>query len=180
MNRSRLLLRATSLAAAFSFAFLGPNLRGLDSEPAIPLQSLVIPYLNLQKALAADNLDEAVHAAEAFAAILPEGSLPEVAAALDEIGKADGLSEARTEFQQVSDQFIALLRTQPVEHASGLYLTYCPMAFANTGAFWVQDHETVNNPYFGARMLRCGMVRGNLAAHHSGESDPSAGAHHQH
>jgi Cu(I)/Ag(I) efflux system membrane fusion protein len=30
------------------------------------------------------------------------------------------------------------------------------MAFGNAGADWVQRGEVIQNPYFGASMLRCG------------------------
>jgi Cu(I)/Ag(I) efflux system membrane fusion protein len=36
---------------------------------------------------------------------------------------------------------------------------YCSMAFENTGASWLQTDKQVQNPYFGARMLRCGEIR---------------------
>ena len=36
------------------------------------------------------------------------------------------------------------------------------MAFDHTGASWLQDHDTIDNPYFGARMLRCGEIRRRL------------------
>ena len=32
------------------------------------------------------------------------------------------------------------------------------MAFDNTGASWVQKGDRINNPYFGASMLRCGEI----------------------
>jgi len=32
------------------------------------------------------------------------------------------------------------------------------MAFSGKGGAWRQKDKTINNPYWGARMLRCGMV----------------------
>jgi hypothetical protein len=40
-----------------------------------------------------------------------------------------------------------------------LYKQYCPMAFDDTGAWWISDDEEVVNPYFGEEMLHCGMVQ---------------------
>lgn len=37
-----------------------------------------------------------------------------------------------------------------------VYKQYCPMAFNNTGAFWLSNDPEVLNPYFGDAMLRCG------------------------
>jgi Cu(I)/Ag(I) efflux system membrane fusion protein len=33
------------------------------------------------------------------------------------------------------------------------------MAFNNTGGHWLQKDKNVNNPYFGAQMLRCGTIK---------------------
>lgn len=43
-----------------------------------------------------------------------------------------------------------------------LFLFHCPMAFGNRGAKWLQDKETLRNPYFGARMLTCGTLERKL------------------
>ena len=43
-------------------------------------------------------------------------------------------------------------QTLPEDHQ----LVYCPMAFDNTGAHWVQKKGDIMNPYFGASMLHCG------------------------
>lgn len=39
-----------------------------------------------------------------------------------------------------------------------IYKMYCPMAFKNTGAYWLSSDKQVQNPYFGDKMLRCGRV----------------------
>lgn len=64
--------------------------------------------------------------------------------------------EVRTAFEHVSMQVIGILRTfgNPTEGA--VRVAYCPMAFDNRGAQWVQAEEAVGNPYYGAAMLRCG------------------------
>jgi Cu(I)/Ag(I) efflux system membrane fusion protein len=36
------------------------------------------------------------------------------------------------------------------------------MAFNNNGAYWVQKTKTINNPYFGASMLKCGEIKEKL------------------
>lgn len=45
---------------------------------------------------------------------------------------------------------------------SGINHAYCPMAFNNRGASWLQRGETIHNPYFGAVMLTCGEFLGSL------------------
>lgn len=36
---------------------------------------------------------------------------------------------------------------------------YCPMAFDDKGGVWFQDNASLENPYFGAAMLKCGMEK---------------------
>jgi membrane fusion protein, copper/silver efflux system len=43
-----------------------------------------------------------------------------------------------------------------------LHRTFCPMAFDNRGAAWLQRDRTVANPYFGEAMLNCGEVQTTL------------------
>ena len=40
-----------------------------------------------------------------------------------------------------------------------LYYQHCPMANDNKGAYWLSAEKEVKNPYFGAKMLKCGMVK---------------------
>ena len=40
---------------------------------------------------------------------------------------------------------------------------HCPMAFDGKGADWLQDQEDIQNPYFGAKMLKCGEQTAILA-----------------
>ncbi|GHC47790.1 DUF3347 domain-containing protein [Ulvibacter litoralis] len=39
-----------------------------------------------------------------------------------------------------------------------VYKQYCPMAFGNTGAYWLSTSKDIQNPYFGDKMLKCGRV----------------------
>lgn len=43
-----------------------------------------------------------------------------------------------------------------------LHRAFCPMAFDNRGARWLQRDRTVANPYFGDAMLRCGAVEATV------------------
>ena len=51
------------------------------------------------------------------------------------------------------------------------------MAFDDKGAAWLQAGETIANPYFGASMLRCGVVRRSFAGASAAE-DEHAGHDH--
>ena len=40
-----------------------------------------------------------------------------------------------------------------------LYAQHCPMAFDNEGADWLASEEQIKNPYFGDKMMKCGLVK---------------------
>ncbi len=42
-----------------------------------------------------------------------------------------------------------------VKDAEKIYVYYCPMVDAS----WLQKEEGTRNPYYGAKMLKCGSVR---------------------
>lgn len=48
-------------------------------------------------------------------------------------------------------------------HGHTVYKQYCPMAFNDTGAYWLAAEEEVNNPYFGDEMLHCGVAEMGMA-----------------
>jgi hypothetical protein len=48
------------------------------------------------------------------------------------------------------------------------YVAHCPMAFDFQGADWLQRGRTINNPYFGAEMLRCGQVTDEVSGQEGG------------
>lgn len=52
---------------------------------------------------------------------------------------------------------------------------FCPMAFDNRGAEWLQEQSDLLNPYFGAMMLRCGTRKETLPAL-PGHPGPSTGS----
>ncbi|UCH61800.1 MAG: efflux RND transporter periplasmic adaptor subunit [Fidelibacterota bacterium] len=69
------------------------------------------------------------------------------------------IEAARKGFDVVSRVIISLERSFGHSGDQTFYEIVCSMAFGNTGASWFQTNELVNNPYFGARMLRCGEVK---------------------
>ena len=38
------------------------------------------------------------------------------------------------------------------------YVQHCPMANDNNGADWLSKEKEIKNPYYGDKMLKCGMV----------------------
>ncbi len=62
-------------------------------------------------------------------------------------------------FQRLSQTMLGLVGQFGNPSAETVYKAFCPMAFDNTGAFWLQPTEQIVNPYFSGVMLRCGSVK---------------------
>ncbi len=69
------------------------------------------------------------------------------------------IDEARSMFELFSDQTILLEKRYGHIMDKKIYLTFCPMAFNDKGAYWLQTRDVVNNPYFGSKMLKCGTIK---------------------
>ncbi|MEM6957738.1 MAG: DUF3347 domain-containing protein, partial [Myxococcota bacterium] len=139
------------------------------------LSPVVRAYLDVQTALADDDLSPAKAAASALVQATDgvgllgaaENVWQDLAAALRgpalRVARADTLEVAREGFEPLSEALIRLLARfgNPLEDS--LRLAYCPMAAGSEGARWVQRGEVVDNAYFGASMLTCGEVRQELS-----------------
>ena len=86
--------------------------------------------------------------------------------------RIESIETQRVDFEPVSDAILALVSRFGHTLERDLVRAYCPMAFDDTGAEWLQAGATIDNPYFGARMLRCGEVRQELP--------PRGGSHEGH
>lgn len=86
---------------------------------------------------------------QAIRAALPAPDQTSIAALRDGLPTLSGAVEA-------------YLRTFGHDRPHAVVKVFCPMAFDDKGASWLQVGETVNNPYFGKKMLRCGEVRGTI------------------
>lgn len=79
-------------------------------------------------------------------------------ASMPAMGFAD-LGPLREHFEPLSMAILDLERTFGHAGDAAHYEMYCPMAFRNKGAAWLQETDELLNPYFGASMLRCGETR---------------------
>jgi len=133
-------------------------------------------YLRLEQYLAADNLEGAmeerkniVPLADILLVTLQETG--EDLASTLALGLAENmrlltatetLAEIRVAFYPLSQTLVRLVENFGSNGESSLYVQFCPMAFDNKGATWLAASEEINNPYFGAMMLRCGEVQKQL------------------
>lgn len=157
------------------------EMSGALRRPLIPVAQR---YLDVQRALAADELTAATRAAKALTRALPpaqkavqaartvglaerwapiEGGLRQHGEALAD---AADLKAARRQFEGLTAAFTQLLDALGNPLDAPLSVAWCPMAFDNDGARWVQQGDTIDNAYFGASMRRCGEIQ-----HHLGPGD---------
>ncbi len=134
---------------------------------------VVEKYLSLHEALAGDDKDGAVAAAQAASGALSAvdmnlvsgkphevwmGGVAGMNKALGAIKEGVQIEAARQAFELLSNELIAVVRQFGIPENRVLYRLHCPMAFNNKGADWLQMERDTRNPYFGASMLKCGEV----------------------
>jgi Cu(I)/Ag(I) efflux system membrane fusion protein len=65
----------------------------------------------------------------------------------------------RYNFEKISNAILDMEKYFGHSDSSIYYEAFCPMAFDNRGAPWLQNFKQIDNPYFGASMLRCGEIK---------------------
>lgn len=71
------------------------------------------------------------------------------------------IDEQRSIFQRISNSLMNAVSTLGVkpQNKSPIYLQFCPMVNDNAGGYWFSKDEEIRNPYFGAKMLKCGSTK---------------------
>ncbi len=141
------------------------------------LEPLFNAYFDLQMRLAEDDLQRAKSAAEkvsktqaAVAMALFSGDAHKlwmkygevIAKEAQKLSASMSFAEARDAFFYLSDAMIDLHQSFGHAEQRNYYLTFCPMARDNKGAFWLQTVDTVWNSFYGDEMLRCGEIKDTL------------------
>jgi membrane fusion protein, copper/silver efflux system len=144
-------------------AILSPPKRALPAGARGAVGELFKAYFATGTALAADDHPAAISEAartrkalEAAADHLPEKPREAAADALARLSKAKDLAAARVPFEPLSEAMTAIVLEVGAGDAGPIYPAFCPMAFDDRGARWLQGGEVLANPYFGSEMLRCG------------------------
>jgi Cu(I)/Ag(I) efflux system membrane fusion protein len=76
--------------------------------------------------------------------------------------KAENIEQSRNAFYGLSKVIIEMQETFGHSSDQDYFLTFCPMARDNQGAYWLQTVDTVYNSFYGAMMLRCGEIKEKL------------------
>lgn len=134
------------------------------SIAADQIQQILPPYLELQGALAEDDLEVSKKSLQKLMEVTGhEGQLAKVIHEMMAAEDLDGIRKPH--FETLSNALIAAVEEYPDslgQDQSPLYQMHCPMVYDDRGADWLQADDTLLNPYFGASMLRCGEVKNEL------------------
>lgn len=132
-----------------------------SADEAGQMIKLMKPYLDLQVALADDNL-EAAHAALKNMVAL-SGHTGELAKLVHTMMAAESIDAMRRpHFETLSNRMIEAVRAAPDAYGEPLYRMNCSMVYDDRGADWLQGNDQLLNPYFGSQMLHCGTVKDKL------------------
>ncbi len=155
------------------------------------LKPVYAAYLDAQESLADDDLDRyrlaeadlrsAIGFVDAETLVgEPLAAWRRAAARLGRDGSAESIDAARERFERLSAGVIELLGRFGHHGSQTWRLAHCPMAFGNAGADWVQRGDVIDNPYFGASMLRCGEIRGTFEPLDDPRAQPAPTGGHRH
>lgn len=156
-------------------AFVPPQLPlEVSAEFRSRLDPIYNAYFRIGTALANDDLVEAQAGFKTLGQVTAEYRLAsnesgaaqaclvyieDIQSSASEGASSDDLSAARITFEKLSKPVINMHRLAGHAYDKTFYLVHCPMAFDMKGADWMQTTDQIANPYFGAKMLKCGEVK---------------------
>ena len=141
------------------------------------LNDLANEYINLKDAFVATDATTAATAAKKVVAQLEKvdmslvkgdahiywmEQLNALQAHSTKITKMDDVEAQRKQFGFLSDALINSIEAFGTD-GEALYVQHCPMAFNNQGGDWLSNEEGIRNPYFGDKMMKCGLVKKEFA-----------------
>ncbi len=141
------------------------------------LAGLFASYFEMQQALANDDPNEAFLSLDGFTSALEHvdmslfdmeshtlwmRSTRSLVNAIGDVTAKTEVATLRERFLQLSQVMIGLSKAWGPLGTDTAYIMHCPMAFDNQGAHWLQNNDTLLNPYFGAMMLHCGSIKSTI------------------
>ncbi len=77
------------------------------------------------------------------------------------ITELSDIEEQRKQFDFFSQALIKSIKVFGISEDT-LYVQHCPMVNNNEGADWISKDKSIQNPYFGDKMLTCGVVKATI------------------
>lgn len=177
-NQTSMMNRNVSVEGTDHSAHLPDYTESTPKQFKEQLFNLALSYLTLKDALVATNSEEAKKAINEVLASLNKVDMSlvkddahnywmEQLSAMQAHGKkittSDDIEEQRQQFDFLSQALIKSVKVFGIGEAT-LYVQHCPMANDNEGADWLSSTEEIRNPYFGDKMLTCGLVKTTIDA----------------
>ena len=149
----------------------------------LPFDTLLIHYYSLGEALAAESAPEIIHT-RSNALMRSVDSLPveelradttmtntiisytlSISSELKGLVGEPGMLEKRKEFGIISEQLYELIKTVKYDRTV-IYHIYCPTAFSDQGAYWLNNTRNVRNPYTPQKAMGCGEIKDSIDFRH--------------
>lgn len=80
---------------------------------------------------------------------------------LTRLQHSETLEAMRSNFELISGATYRLIKNVGLKDVT-VYRTFCPMAHNDQGAYWLSSSSAIRNPYFGHKMMTCGLVKETL------------------
>jgi hypothetical protein len=119
------------------------------------LDKIWLGYDRLRSAFVASDAQEIQERAKSMLEEV-DNQYSEIREQLEDIAETDAINTQRSAFARLSENIESIL--SPAVKEGQFYKQYCPMAFNNRGGYWLSSKKTIENPYFGDKMLTCGSV----------------------
>ena len=116
-------------------------------------------YNAVRVALIASDAEKTKQQAANLAIIFDESNA-KLKSAAEAIAITEDLDAQRKAFSQFSNAVQAYFRKNI--NAGTLYKQHCPMALNGKGADWLSNESTIENPYYGDKMMNCGSVTATI------------------
>lgn len=126
-------------------------------------ESIMKAYFDLKDALVETEQEKAAETATVLESVSEQEELESIRKIAKQISMEKDIEVQRKYFSELSQNLYTIVKESGAKNVT-VYKQYCPMAFDNTGAFWLSDSEEVINPYFGDKMLKCGKVEETIKA----------------
>lgn len=122
------------------------------------IQTIYSAYEKLRDALVATDYETAkAFAKDLSEALKADESTWQQASIADGIMNAGEIEAARVVFSELNNSMESVF--EGAVESGEINKCYCPMALDNEGASWFSTTKEIKNPYFGDKMLKCGMVK---------------------
>lgn len=145
---------------------------GKEETKNFSIAPIVTDYLSLKNALVSDDANAAADAGKKLFATLNKVDMKTVPADNhkkymditddikenaehigDNAGKIDHQREHLASLSEDISDLITLFGSP-----QALYQDHCPMFNDGKGAIWLSESKAIKNPYYGSKMITCGMV----------------------